>query len=393
MTLEEALRLALTHHPSLKAAAARMAAAAGRAEQAGRWSNPELEIRTEEWAVSRGRGFADAEQTVGIAQTLPYPGKKSLDKQLGGVAVQLAEVEQRLRRTEIVREVKAAFYRVLVMERVVEVSTQRVALAESFALTARRRVEAGAATAQEQLRAEVQLEQARTESDEWLREKEISRQSLALMLGQPELKDAALIGALAEAPPPRWPEAETEAWLERHPSVMAAQAALVQARLAHRRARLETYPDLKVSLAGGRRGETDEGIIALGFSLPLPLLDRGQGRQRESLAQVHQAEAELHLVQQQLRQEWIRARKRYQTAAIQVGRYREQLLPKAEEALHLVQQGFEEGKFTFMDLLDTQRTAAETRLAYWQKVLELHLAQAELEALLRPETPGLTSPH
>jgi len=47
-----------------------------------------------------------------------------------------------------------------------------------------------------------------------------------------------------------------------------------------------------------------------------------------------------------------------------------------------VQTGFEQGKFGFMDLLDTQRTAAEVRLAYQQKLLELNVAQAELEALL-----------
>ena len=54
----------------------------------------------------------------------------------------------------------------------------------------------------------------------------------------------------------------------------------------------------------------------------------------------------------------------------------------AEKALELVRGGFEQGKFGFIDLLDTQRTTAEARLAYQQKLLELNIAQAELEALL-----------
>ena len=69
------------------------------------------------------------------------------------------------------------------------------------------------------------------------------------------------------------------------------------------------------------------------------------------------------------------------TAAEQVANYRERILPKANEALRLVQRGFEEGKFGFIDLLDTQRTAAEVRLAYQQKLLELNVAQADIEAL------------
>ena len=70
----------------------------------------------------------------------------------------------------------------------------------------------------------------------------------------------------------------------------------------------------------------------------------------------------------------------------QVGNYRERILPKANEALRLVQTGFEQGKFNFIDLVDTQRTAAEVRRAYQEKLLEMNVAQAELEALLQPET-------
>ena len=171
LTLDEAaIRLALANNPELRASGARVDAAAGRAYQAKKWTNPELELSAEDWPVSNGRGFSDAKQTIGIAQTLPYPGKKSLDKQIGGAGVKLSEAELALRRTELVRDVKAAFFRVLASERLVEVSTQLVAVAESSAATARKRVDAGAAAYQEQLRAEMQLEQARTELTGFQRE-------------------------------------------------------------------------------------------------------------------------------------------------------------------------------------------------------------------------------
>ena len=79
---------------------------------------------------------------------------------------------------------------------------------------------------------------------------------------------------------------------------------------------------------------------------------------------------------------WGTISRRLRTAVGQAASYRERILPKANEALRLVQMGFEQGKFGFIDLLDTQRTAAEARLAYLHKLLELNVAQAELEALL-----------
>ncbi len=386
LTLDDAVRVALESNPELRASGARVEAAAGRAYQAKKWTNPELGLNAEDWPVSNGRGFSDAKQTIGITQTLPYPGKKSLDKQIGGAGVKLSEAEWAVRRTEIVRDAKAGFARVLALERSVEVSRQLVAVAESSAATARKRVSAGAAADQEQLRAEVLLEQARTELRGFERESVAARQVLAMLLGRPDLKDAKLGGALAETPNEALLKVDDEKWLGRHPSVTAAQAGLDRAQLAYRRARLEPYPDVKVGVSGGRVGETDESIIQLGFSVPLPILDRGQGREQEARANVSAAEAEREVVQLQLQREWANARSRYRAAAEQVSTYRERILPKAGEALRLVQTGFEQGKFNFTDLVDIQRTTAEARLVYQQKLLELNVAQAEIEALLNPQT-------
>ena len=180
LNLEEAIRMALGQSsPALEAAGARIEAAAGRAYQAKQWTNPQLQLNAEEWPVSRGRGFSDAIQTIGIVQTLPYPGKKSLDKRIGGIGVRVSEAEWASRCTEVVRDVKAGFSRVLLaLARLVEASTQLVAVAQSSATAARKRVEAGAAPDQEQLRAEVQLVQVQSGLMDFERDLDIARQAL-----------------------------------------------------------------------------------------------------------------------------------------------------------------------------------------------------------------------
>ena len=260
-------------------------------------------------------------------------------------------------------------------------------VAESSASTARKRVAAGAAADQEQLRAEIPLEQARTELSSFQRELVSARQTLAMLLGRPELAQAPIYGALAEALTPGLLEQGPERWLATHPAVVTARTSRDRAGLELRRAKLEPYPDVKVGLAGGRMGETDQSIIQLGFSVPLPIIDSGKGRKQEAEANVSVADAELARVEQRLLRDWATASQRLRTAAEQVANYRERILPKANEALRLVQTGFEQGKFGFIDLLDIQRTTAEVRLTYQQKLLELNIAQAELEALLA-RNPG-----
>jgi cobalt-zinc-cadmium efflux system outer membrane protein len=385
LTLELAIGLALDGNPELRASSGRIEAAAGRAYQAKLWSNPELTLSAEDWPVKSG-GFADSKRTLGVGQTIPFPGKKKYDRQIGASGVQLSEAESSLRRGELVRDVKMAFYQVLAFERLADVADELVKVAESSAVTARKRVVAGAAADQEQLRAEIPLEQARTELSGFQRELVAARQTLALLLGRPDLSEAPLWGALAETASLALLDQGPEQWLASHPSVVAVKASRDQAELELRRARLEPYPDVRMGVSGGRIGETGQAIIELGLSVPLPIIDRSRGRKQEAQAHVRIAEANQAAIEQRLLRAWGTASKRFRTAAEQVAAYRDRILPKANDALRLVQAGFEQGKFGFIDLLDTQRTTAEARLAYQQKLLELNVAQAELEALIQPQT-------
>lgn len=381
LTLPAAIQLGLASNPELRAAAGRVDAASGRALQARAWANPELELGAEDWPMRSGRGFSDSKRTIGLAQPLPYPGKRSLDREIGRAGVKISEAELTVRRLELIREVKIGFFRVLAQERLVAVSAELVAAGESSATIARKRVEAGAAAYQEQLRAEVLLEQARTELGEVQRDLGMARQSLAALLGRPDLSGTRLQGALDEAPESRLLESPGPEQLSRHPSLSAAQVNLDRAELSLRRARLEPYPDVRVGVAGGRSGETDQSILQLSLSLPLPLLNRGKGQQQEARANASVAQAELHAAQQRLQRDWANAARRLRTALEQVTAYRERILPKATEALQLVQTGFETGKFPFIDLIDTQRTTAQVRQTYYQKLLEMQEAGAELEVL------------
>lgn len=383
LTLDAAIEIALAQNPELRASSGRVDAAAGRAYQAKLWSNPELELGTEDGPTRGGRAISDAKQTIGVVQTLPFPGKKSLDRKIGTTGVRLSEAELALRRVELVRDVKASFFQVLAAERLVEAAGELVNVAESSADTARRRVEAGATSDQEQLRAEIQSEQAKTDLVGFKRELVAARQAFATLLGRPDLRDAQLSGALAESPNTALLDQGPESWLATHPSAVGARAARDRAELELRRARLEPFPDVKVGVAGGRENDSDRSsIVEFRLSLPLPLIDRAIGKKQEARANVAIADAELTSVEQRLLREWGTASQRFRAAIEQVTNYRERILPKAERALELVRGGFEQGKFDFIDLLDTQRTTAEARLAYQQKLLELNIAQAELEALL-----------
>jgi cobalt-zinc-cadmium efflux system outer membrane protein len=137
-------------------------------------------------------------------------------------------------------------------------------------------------------------------------------------------------------------------------------------------------------VAGGRDEAANENLLALRLSIPLPLFDRNKGKRQEAQAGVREADAGIAATEQALLAEWRAAAARYQAAAKQVAAHRDRILPMSEQALRLVQTGFEEGKFGFIDLLDIQRTTAEASMAYQKKLFDLNSARAELEAMAEP---------
>lgn len=383
LSLDRALRLALAHNPELQASDARKQAAAGRAVQSRAWPNPELEVFSQDMPVSRSR-MSQAKHMAGFSQVLPYPGKKKADGEIGAADAAAGAAAWRLYRAELVREVKIAYCRVQSFERAAAVTAELVTVAEAAAAAAGKRNAAGEITLQEQLRADIQLEQTRAETIEARGEIAVARQTLVTLLGRPALRDARLVGSPDESADLALLRVLPASWLAGHPALVEARARREQALATARRAGLDPLPDLKVGLAGGRDEAAEENLMELRFSLPLPLFDRNKGKLQETRAGVLEADAEITATEQRLIAEWRAAAARYQTAAQQVTCHRDRILPKSEQALRLVQTGFDEGKFGFIDLLDIQRTTAEARLAYQKKLFALNAARAELEAMTRP---------
>lgn len=381
LTIEEAVRLALAHHPGFRAGAWRVEAAEGRATQMRLWPNPQLEFTAEEMPTDGG-GFGASLNQAGIAQTVPFPGKSMLDGKIGRLGVRESEADLGVLRVELERDVKVAFYRVLAAEGLVSVTRELVGVAEKEAGAALEKASAGGISAQEQLRAEIAWEQAKAQLAGFEGDLAVARRGLAAAIGRPDLSGVTLNGVLRDTADLSLLDRGRGTFLTTHPAISAAEAAREKAEAELRRAQLEPMPDVTLGISGGRDEAAGAGIMGFRVSVPLPLIDRSQGKAREARAEAAIAENEVEAARQRMGREWAEAESRLRSAAAQVAAYRDRIVPKAMEALRLVQTGFEQGKFAFIDMLDTQRTLAETRLAYQQKLFELNTAHAEIEALL-----------
>ena len=71
----------------------------------------------------------------------------------------------------------------------------------------------------------------------------------------------------------------------------------------------------------------------------------------------------------------------YHAERRRITEFRDNIIPKAENSLQLIETGYKEGELPYIDLLDAQRTWAETKVSYIESLKKVNLLLADIEGL------------
>lgn len=398
LTLRDALALTLARNPALAVFALEDRIAEARVLQAGLRPNPDLTLTVED-VLGTGtlRGARQAETTLQLGQLVELGGKRAARREAAAAARASQQREYELERIERLAEATEKFIHVVGDQQELALAREAVAWTERALSAVRQRIQAGRASALEEKRALILLARSRIEEEHAEHELLSARVRLTALWGatKPAFEEAqADLFQLRSVPP-------LDQLLARLPASPQLQRWLTEQQLRDaevKLARAQARPSLLVG-GGLRRVEgSDEHALVLQFSMPLPVSDRNQGAVAEAQARREQVDLEqrdtqvrLHTLLFGLYQELIHK----QTELESLDRV---ILPAAEEALALAQQGFEQGRFSQLDLLDARRTLLELKLEQIQAATAYHNFVVELERLLgepleaAPATPDSPQP-
>ena len=380
LILRSAIALALTHSPELKAFSYDVRAAEARTLQAGLRPNPELEIELEEFDHD-GEGMDSAEIVIGLGHTVELGGKRRWRKQVAAAEGELAGWDYEEARLSVLSETTRRFTLAIVAE-------QKLALAESAAVLAqklKRTVDAHVAAGKEpqfqsaRAAAELGLVQLRVlEARDTVA---ISRRKLANMWAADKATFQTLDGVidrLAET----LPQLNTvESYLAQNPQMARQAAALRWARAALAAEKAARIPDLEVSVALIQFEEDGTDALAFGVGTPLPLFDRNQGGIAAARYGLAKVETEINAARAALSLELAETHATLVTANTKARTLRDKVLPASETAFNAASEGYRQGKFAYVDVLDAQRSLFDVRLQMLDALADYHDALLSLEQL------------
>ncbi len=381
VTLTQALALTLKQNPDLAAFSWDVRSAEARVLQARLRPNPELGMQSEDIGGSKqSTGFSHSQTTLQLSQLVELGGKRSARVHEATFGRELAKLDYESKRLDILKKTAQAFVEVLSAQERVRLGQENLELASGLIPDIRKRIEAGKASAVEQTRSEVAVASARIELDQAKRSLITARQHLAAQWGSAQPKFAQVVGDLEHVT--YLPSLENLSLsLAQNPEIARWEPETDKRQATLRLQQAQAVPNITLSAAPRYIGETREWTSVIGFSLPLPLWNRNQGAILEAKHQLAKADDEKRSAVTRLSSELNDA---YQTVARtsnEIHVLKESVLPGAEKAVEAIRQGYEAGRFSYLDVNEARRTLTTARLQYLQALSDYHKAVAEIEAL------------
>ena len=382
ITLRQALSLALMNNPGLAAFSWEIRAKEARTLQASLVPNPELEIEVEEFGgADELSGFDAAATTLQLSQLIELGGKRSKRIQVAALERDLAGWDYETKRIDILTEVTKAFVDVLAAQERLSLNKELVRLAERVLNTVSERVKAGKVSPVEETKARVTLSTSRIELERAKRWLEATRKQLAASWGSTSPTFEKVDAELKVIIP--IPSAEQLVYrISNNPDIARWIVEIEKRQASVELEDAMRIPDLTFRGGIRRFNETDNNAFVLGLSIPLPIFNRNQGGVLEARYSLAKADAERRAVSIQVQAALSNAYRELSTSFAEATALKNEVLPGAQSAFDAAAEGYRQGKFGYLDVLDAQRTLFEVRVQYIHTLSAYHKAFADVERLI-----------
>jgi cobalt-zinc-cadmium efflux system outer membrane protein len=382
IALGTALQRALAASPRLTAAERDVGIATGQRIQAGALLNPELSYEQDNsFGSGIYRGTKSAETTLQISQLFELFGKREARIAAGQAGLEAATIERKAVRLQILSETAIAFLSVLGLQRRIQILDEQVAAIDRISPLLQRRVDAGAASPAETGRAEVASALVKVDRERTKAALASARRELAVLMGDTSAKFSAVLGRLDTTGRPPSFQAVIAA-IDANPQLVRWNAVYAQRNAELLLARLKPYPDVRLSAGWRHYNETGDDAARLSVTVPIPVFDQNQGNILSAQESLAKTRAEREANRKTLLIIAGRAYDTVQGSLRELSVLRDLAIPKGRAASDAISEGYGQGRFTLLEVLDAQASLAQAQLREQEALQNFHVAVATIEGLV-----------
>lgn len=380
LTIDQAYAEVLDHNPQIRSYLSQIKAAEGKRVQQSLSPNPEAVFEAENFAGDDTReGFDGAEYTLGIEQQIEIAGKRSKREAVAIHEKEQVKLEAIANIQAMLAQTNAAYMQVAIAQERLQLAKKRVSLADQTHETVKKRINAAKSTDIQHTKADIEVSAAEVAQRKAEKDLNISKSALANLLGRSSLEQEPVANLTVL---PDIPTQETVMQtLDQMPISIMSRHALMKQEAALDLARANALPDPTFGLGVRRFAEDDSSAFLASISIPIPVFNRNQGAIAEAKANVLAASADQEAQRFALTRQAMELWQTLVSAKEEVLAYQDGLLPSAQKAHSQAGKGFDRGAFSFLDLLDAQRTLFDVQESHLEALDAFYQAKAQVDML------------
>ena len=398
LSVHEAVRQVIDHHPMVEQATHAVEASLARVEQSRSSYYPTSDIglsyvRLGPVAELAFPGLGEFklfpennyDEHISVKQTVYDFGKTSSSVELKQQAVEGLRDNVTLARTSLAFQTIQAFYAILFLRQSADVQQQQIGALNEHLVIARKKVQAGTATDFDLLTTQVRIAAARNRRLDILNELRKQEATFRRLLGLSSDAEIRLRGDFSSSPIPLNMDSLMNVALNQRTELKQARDEEKVAELQERVAASRDMPTVKVNLAYGLKNgyipnlDVLRGNWVVGLDVDVPIFNgfRTRAEEDEAIAGRLVSEARTSDVERLVRAEVQQAVSDMRTSADKIETSTLQV-DQAQQALDIATVRYESGVITNLDLIDAETALAQARLGHLQALFDYVISSTRL---------------
>lgn len=381
LSLKAACALAVTHHPTLATYPMDRRAADARILQASRIPNPVLNMDDEDFfGTGDLAGLSASVLNTLITQMIERGGKRQARTEAARRAGEVMDAEYAIRRRDVITQTGKLYFAAVAARENVLFHEAALARSRETARLVTSLLDAGRVTIGTAQQARLEVQKSELALNQALKASEQASQALSAQWG--DFRTTAVNDLRLGPPPASLPSRSAQkAGLASHPNIVHSQARVSESEALVALAKANKLNN--VTLGGGVRhaSESDQlsGLVSL--SVPLPVFNKQEDAIKEMTALAEKARTELAAAQRELNNQFTQAWTGLESAHRTARLIQTDLLPSALELFQSAEESFRAGKITALEYLAAQQQFQNIRNQWLEARRDYHLQAVQVQAL------------
>ena len=388
ISIKQVTKIVRTQNLAVKAALKNIQAKNQLVKQAGVLPNPEFELESENiFGSGEGAGFDNAETTAKLSTILELGGKRHFRKMASKLEQKVSKLEYESVLSNVINQANQLGTEVLRQQSLLELDKERLKSNQAFLSEIKTRVEKGRLNVVEQKRANILVSQSGLSIKKRRMELTNARNQLSLTWGFPNAQFDSLHGDIQE--------------IEGLPSLILLEDRLGKyVGLRIKRAEVElTKVSIEIekslgsqdlTLAGGIKHEnsSDDKSFIVSAGLPLAIFDRNTDAIKASKFVLREKEIELADLSIKSEHKLNTLYNQITLLGVEIAGLKNEIIPQSQEVFNTLKNGYLKGKFSYLEVLESQNTLFEFRESYTDTLAQYHNLYSEIRLLTGDLTKG-----